>query len=270
MYAADTTHTVYLNLLPSIVNPKDLGTKDYEEYAQRFVDEVALPQISYDFYPIVDEGGKIHVRPQFYENLEVVRKVAQRNGIPFWAFVLSTAHDPYPLPTATHMRLEAFSALAYGAQCIQYFTYWTPIGTVWNFHNAPIAKDGRRTHVYYLIKDLNREIQNLAPVFLGAEAAGVWHTRSIPQGTIQLQTLPAPFTRVEADGQGVLVSHLVNGKRQYLMIVNRDIDNAQNVTIEHSRTVKRIMPDGTERKEKANGACTMPLAPGDYLLYRFE
>ena len=29
-------------------------------------------------------------------------------------------------------------------------------------------------------------------------------------------------------------------------------------------------PDGTERKEKANGACTMPLAPGDYLLYRFE
>ena len=270
VYAADTTHTVYLNLLPSIVNPKDLGTKDYEEYAQRFVDEVALPQISYDFYPIVDEGGKIHVRPQFYENLEVVRKVALRNGMPFWAFVLSTAHDPYPLPTATHMRLEAFSALAYGAQCIQYFTYWTPIGTVWNFHNAPIAKDGRRTHVYYLIKDLNREIQNLAPVFLGAEAAGVWHTGSIPQGTTQLQTLPAPFTRVEADGQGVLVSHLVNGKRQYLMIVNRDIDNAQNVTIEHSRTVKRIMPDGTERKEKTNGACTMPLAPGDYLLYRFE
>ena len=54
------------------------------------------------------------------------------------------------------------------------------------------------------------------------------------------------------------------------MIVNRDIDNAQNVTMEHSRTVKRIMPDGTERKEKANGARTMPLAPGDYLLYRFE
>ena len=75
---------------------------------------------------------------------------------------------------------------------------------------------------------------------------------------------------MEADGQGVLVSHLVNGKRQYLMIVNRDIDNAQNVTIEHSRTVKRIMPDGTERKEKTNGARTMPLAPGDYLLYRFE
>ena len=269
VYAADTTHTVYLNLLPSIVNPKDLGTKDYEEYAQRFVDEVALPQISYDFYPIVDEGGKIHVRPQFYENLEVVRKVAQRNGMPFWAFVLSTAHDPYPLPTATHMRLEAFSALAYGAQCIQYFTYWTPIGTVWNFHNAPIAKDGRRTHVYYLIKDLNREIQNLAFVFLGAEAVDVWHTGSyIPKGTTPLQTPPAPFTDIEVDGEGIVVSHLVNSGSHYLMIVNRDINRAQNVTIENSKAVKRIMPDGSQKREKS-GRRTLPLAPGGYLLYKF-
>ena len=269
VYSADTTHTVYLNLLPNIVNPKDLGTKDYEEYAQRFVDEVALPQISYDFYPIVDEGGKIHVRPQFYENLEVVRKVAQRNGMPFWAFVLSTAHDPYPLPTATHMRLEAFSALAYGAQCIQYFAYWTPIGTVWNFHNAPIAKDGRRTHVYYLIKDLNREIQNLAFVFLGAEAVDVWHTGSyIPKGTTPLQTPPAPFTDIKVDGEGIVVSHLVNSGSHYLMIVNRDINRAQNVTIENSKAVKRIMPDGSQKREKS-GRRTLPLAPGGYLLYKF-
>ena len=271
VYEADRNHTVYLNLLPSLVSAEALGTKDYEEYVQRFVDEVALPQISYDFYPIVEEGGKTYVRPSFYENLETVRNVAARNGMPFWAFVLSTAHDPYPTPTSVHMRLEALSALAYGAQCIQYFTYWTPEGTVWNFHNAPVAKDGRRTHVYYLVKELNNEIRNLTWVFLGAKAVNVGHTgKELPQGTGRPKQLPAPFSKIEADGQGLLISHLENGAKHFLMIVNRDIDNAQNVEIEKTGKVRKVLPDGTQRKIRAKDEQRLTLEPGGYVIYRFD
>ncbi|MGN0069814.1 MAG: beta-galactosidase [Prevotella sp.] len=271
VYAADPDHVVYLNLLPSIVPPADLGTQTYEEYVQRFVDEVNLPQISYDFYPVVEDNGKAVLRPQFFDNLENVRRVSLREGIPFWAFCLSTAHDPYPIPTDTHLRIEAFSALAYGAQCIQYFTYWTPLGTIWNFHNAPIDEKGRRTNVYYRVKALNQEIQRLAWVFLGAKATSVGHTgKELPMGTTPLGQLPEKFGRVEADGQGVLVSQLENGKRRFLMVVNRDIDHAQKVSIGLKKGVQRVLPDGTVEKYRQDQTVDIQLKPGDYALFRWK
>ena len=45
IYAADSTHILYLNLLPIIVSPAALATNDYEEYMQRFLDEVRLPML---------------------------------------------------------------------------------------------------------------------------------------------------------------------------------------------------------------------------------
>ncbi len=266
---ADREHLLYLNLLPSYVNPADLGTKDYEEYVQRFVDDINLNQLSYDNYPIIVHKGDTVLREDFYNNLEIVRKVARRNGQPFWAFALSTAHTPYPIPTAGHLRLETFSSLAYGSQCLQYFTYWTPLGTRWNFHNAPIDVDGSRTDVYYLIKDLNKEVQSLSWVFLGAEATDVSHTgEQIPNGTKKLESLPEPFTSIESDGPGLLVSRLVNGKNRFLMIVNRDLHETQSITVAHSKKLRRVLPDGKTVKVKA-GESGFTLAPGDYVLYRY-
>lgn len=266
---ADTTHILYLNLFPDYVDLDYLGTKTYEDYVQKFVDDVALPFISYDYYPVLEnkKGGPDYLRPTFYENMETVARVARRNGLPFWAFCLSTAHDPYPIPTATHLRAEAFAALAYGAQGLQYFTYWQPGTETWNFHHAPIDETGKRTDTYYLIKDLNKEIQALAPVFLGAEIDEVGHTGdAIPQGTTRFTTLPDGFSLTGTDGPGLLISRFHNGKNKYLMIVNRDIDHAQTITLSRPRGIKQINPDGTASKDSATSKIT--LAPAGYILYR--
>ena len=92
VYKTDDKHLIYLNLLPIFVSPAELGTKTYEEYVQRSVDELGLSQLSYDLYPIVQEQGKVVVRPQLYSNLEVARRVSRRSMQPFWAFVLSTSN----------------------------------------------------------------------------------------------------------------------------------------------------------------------------------
>ncbi len=270
VYAADSSHLVYLNLFPSIVPAEALGADSYEDYVQRFVSEVALPQISYDFYPIVEEDGRVCVRPQFYENLEVTRKVSRERGMPFWAFCLATAHMFYPVPSAAHLRFEAYSALAYGAQCIQYFTYATPGREVWDFHNAPIDSVGQRTDVYYKVQSLNRDIQSLAKVFLGADAVEVGHTGSvIPQGTRRLETLPEKFGSLECDGEGLLVSRLCNGSRSYVMLVNRSIDSAQNVDFTLEKPLRRIIPCGKAQRLRA-GAHKITLEPGDFALFRVE
>lgn len=270
IYAADKSHLMYLNLLPCMVAPQDLQAKDYEDYVQRFVNEVNITPISYDMYPVVMENGKAKLRPMFYENLEIVRKVSLRNDYPFWAFCLATAHDPYPIPSDTHLRIEAFSALAYGAQCIQYFTYWTPGTTVWNFHNAPIDENGKRTDVYYKVKNVNKEIQALAKVFLGAKATDVSHTGdSIPTGTKSLTQMPPKFQSIQSNGEGILVSQLVNGKNKYVMLVNRSIDDAQTVTFYLDQSVKRVMPFNGETKLNV-GKQTLTLSPGNYAIFRIK
>ncbi len=270
VYSADSSHLVYLNLFPSIVPAEALQADSYEDYVHRFVSEVALPQISYDFYPIVEDDGKIYARPQFYENLEVARKVSLERGMPFWAFCLATAHKPYPVPTEAHLRFEAYSALAYGAQCIQHFTYATPGREVWNFHNAPIDSIGQRTDVYYKVQSLNRDIQSLAKVFLGATAVDVGHTgKVIPQGTRRPESLPEKFGSLESDGEGLLVSRLCNGSRSYVMLVNRSIDYAQNVEFTLEKPLKRIVPCGKAQRLRA-GAHKITLKPGDFALFRVK
>lgn len=134
--SVDSLHPCYLNLLPSFVFTPD----DYKEHLRLFTGKVDLPQISFDFYPINDSDGEILLNPRWYENLELVRAECLRVGKPFWAFALSTAHTPYPIPTIDHLRLQMYSNLAYGAQLLQYFTYWNPGTETWNFHEAPIRR----------------------------------------------------------------------------------------------------------------------------------
>src|SRR5437868_3488260 len=81
-------------------------------------------------------------------------------------FALTVAHGPYPIPTIEQLRVQVFSDLAYGAQGIQYFTYWTSKSDTWNFHEAPIDVSGKRTAVYDRVKQMNAEIRALSPVFL--------------------------------------------------------------------------------------------------------
>lgn len=270
VYATDSTRLVYLNLFPRMVEPKALGTETYDDYLREFVKQIRLPMISYDMYPIHETGdGEARLLPMLFTNLESARRVSKEYSIPFWAFCLSTAHTPYPVPRPAHLEVEAFSALAYGAQCIQYFTYWQPVSKRWNFHHAPIDKYGKRTDVYYMVRDLNREIQALAPVFLGAEVIDVSHTGdSIPEDTHRLTILPQPFISLTSDGEGVLVSHLRNNSKQYLMIVNRDILNAQKVNLKiGSKSVRQIMPDGNAVKIKTTSPV---IEPGRYVLYTWE
>ena len=271
VYNIDNKHLIYLNLLPNFVSPAELGTKSYEEYMQRSVDELGLSQISYDLYPIVLEQEKVIVRPQLYSNLEIARWVSMRSEQPFWAFVLTTAHGPYPIPTAAHLRIEAFSALAYGAQCIQHFTYWTPPTDTWNFHSAPIDEYGKRTPVYELVKNLNREIQSLSWVFLGAKAIAVGHTGSKTlEGTTEWQDQPAPVKLCSSGNEGVLVSHLMNRKNHFMMFVNHDIHHSQTIEIEISGKVRQVDTQGKLQQPCTIGQQQVTLAPGGYLLYYWK
>ena len=264
--SVDKEHYCYLNLLPTYASLGALKTNSYREYVNLFIQEVNLPFVSFDHYPVI---GDSTLRGDFYENLEIISDESRKAGKPFWAFALATAHDPYPIATLASLRLQVYSNLAYGAQGIQYFTYWTPMGTIWNFNHAPITETFQRSEVYDRVREVNKEIKALSPVFLGAKLLSVTHTGEIPAGTKQLASLPAPFEEVSASGRGVLVSELENGANHYLVIVNRDLKHSQQVTVRCTGAVSRVLKDGSS-VPAARYTPTLAVDTGDALIYTWK
>ena len=125
--AVDNRKFCYLNLFPTggEEHLRFLGVQNYREYITRFNKEVPLPFLSFDHYPVLGDNV---LKAEWYENLEDFSDEARKIGKDFWAFALATKHGPYPVPTRASLRLQLYSNLVYGAQGLQYFTYWTPAG----------------------------------------------------------------------------------------------------------------------------------------------
>ena len=256
--AIDSGHIRYINLLPD--HNQETRGDAYYKYIKNAIEKMQLQMLSFDFYPITTKG----INKNWYYNLETNYRLAQKNDIDLWAFVLSTPHADYPTPTKASIRLQAFSDLAYGVQTIQYFTYWLPTSTDYDYHLAPIT-DGKRTASYYLVKEMNQEIHNLAGVFKGAKVISVNHIGKIPIGTIRLSKMPDGFININYKGSHALVSQLINDKKKYVIIQNCQLNKVDSVSIDVFDGMKRVLKDGSliniRNKFKTK------IQPGDILIF---
>jgi hypothetical protein len=265
----DPIHPCYVNLLPSFAELQQLGTVNYGQYVDKFINQVPVGMLSFDNYPIIGNTS-LSIRPEWYNNLEVFSAKAKAAKKPFWAFALTVAHSPYPVPTLAALRLQVYSNLAYGAQGIQYFTYWTlsdPGG--YDFHNAPISLDGKKTDVYEVLKTMNKEINALSGVFLGAKISSVTHTGlTIPNGTKRFSILPESVSELKTDGLGALVSIFKNGNYDYLMVVNRDFTQSMALHIKCKPGMRMVLKDGSS-VFCSTQIENIQVQPGDLALYRW-
>ena len=260
--AIDPHHPCYINLFPNYAPASALGTPTYRDYLARFTAEVPVPFVSFDHYPVTDAG----LRPEWYENLELVAAAARDARKPFWAFALAVAHRPYPIPTIEHLRLQSFSNLAYGAQALQVFTYWTPQPGVWDFHDAPIGLNRQRTAVYDRVRQTNAEVRGLSAVFLGASVRRVGHTGTPPQGT-QPYAAAHPVKSLITTGGGALVSLLEKGSRTFLAIVSRELRQPLDLKVdfESGPSVSETRKDGSIHPLR-DGTFAKRLEPGDIVV----
>lgn len=243
------TQIPFITLLPNYVDLDYLGTSSYKEYLRQYMLSLELPLLCFDNYPIVQEKGQTIVREDYFSNLEDAKSVVEEFKIPMWTFILTSSHFNYPVPTLPHLMFEAFTGLAYGSQGLAYYTYGCPP----SFHNieytqTPIDINGNKSEVWYLVRDLNGILSNLSPVFLGADVLNVYHTgKHIPIGTNKLKTkyLPRVIKSLNSQWTGVVVSHLRNRDKEYLLIVNKDIESQQKIKIGTRKTIARINEDGS-------------------------
>jgi hypothetical protein len=267
--AIDNEHPCYINLYGIQASAEQLQASSYRAYVQQFIQEIpSIPFISFDNYPITLENNALNVEKYWYNNLEIIADEATKAGKPFWAFALSTAHYGHPIPSLNDLRLQVYSDLAYGAQGIQYFTYWTPTDAP-GYHDGPVdAYTKQKTPTYYKVQEVNRDIIALSKVFLNAQVAWTAHTGTIPAGCVALDKTKLPNLIESLDitgGTGALVSMLEKGNDNFLVIVNHGINMSISVNVKGKKALKRIKKDGIA--VNAEGIKTWNLTPGDMLIY---
>ena len=273
--AIDNTHPCHINyggdygyaynVLPLVYVNDSAG---YNNAMRSFMKKIPVPMISFDHYPVYLDGitKQRKIRTEFYENLEFISSETKKAGKPFWAFANCLEHlsdKQYPTPTINDLRFEVYSNLAYGAQCIEYFTYWnTNFGKM-----APIDQNGVKTDTYYIVQTMNKEIKNLSKVFLNAKMVWVKHTGEIPWGCTELDksNLPAVFSSLEiTGGKGAYVSLMEKGDDNFLIVGNHDINESIAVKASGTRALRRIRKDGTIIKVDGTG---QTISPGDIVIY---
>ncbi|MBQ3289246.1 MAG: hypothetical protein IJH50_07550 [Kiritimatiellae bacterium] len=266
--AVDGRHVCYVNHIADA--SESMGVPDYDAYMERMLREFKPRLISADFYPCRladvtravpyrDISNEVYVCPTWYRQLEYLSGLARREHLPLALFACDVAHNVidyvYPVPTVATLRLQMYSNLAYGARMLQYFTYWNPSSmTPLKFHESIIREDGTRSPVYDRVRQVNRELQARAPVFMNSELVSVEHTGAeIPVGTRRLAKLPLYVKSLTTPDGGAVVAQFSGSKFDALVVVNRSPVREMQLNIALDSSVVRILEDGSSVSAAAYG-----------------
>jgi hypothetical protein len=257
----------HLNIFPNYAEQSQLGTPTYREHVERFVSIVRPQVLCFDNYSVMANGT---IRPNYFENLAMIRDCAVKHELMAWIFILSGQFHDLADPSEGQMRFQAFTSLAYGMKGILYFTYW-PYPPLTKSTVVDLA--GKPTRLYPIIKRLNGDILAIGPTLLSLTSTGTYHTGPIPYGCTRLP-LDAPL---QLPDEKPLVIGFFDGpnKTQYALIANADPLKAVDFTIAVHPEVKRLFAmsfkDGTASPVALQaGRAAYHLDAGDGRLLRVE
>ena len=155
---------VYLNLYPNYASVAEntagqvnsqLGTATYQEYIDRYVENVKTDYICLDNYEFAAGTAKL------YDNLRIVADACRRSGRDFWMVLQVNSSNPDKWLSADMLRHQAFSSMAHGAVSLNW-ACWT---AGW-WHNEVLDKEGNKTEQYEKLKTVNGEIRRLESLYM--------------------------------------------------------------------------------------------------------
>ena len=244
-----------------------MKSASYVDYISKYLDSVPTDFISFDNYPLMNNK----IDPGWYGNLELIRNMSILSKKKFWAFANATVFGPYRQPTVSSLKLQMYSNLLYGAQGLQYFTYWTLDDANWKlnkFAHAIVDSKGNPTVTYDLVKKTNEDIQKYASVFLDSNVDSVFHTSiQQPSDTKKLATVPQNFSYFRMSKPG-LVSYLTKGTKKHVAVLNKDIFQNARLEVEARKGMKYIDSKG-EEIALSTARKVFLIAPGDIIVFTY-
>ena len=267
----------YINLFPTYASTigadrdSQLKTHTYEEYLERYVQEVKPMFLSYDNYMV--EYSEDMILPDradiYWNNLLEVRRVAMKYHLPWWNIVSSLAILPESTPpTPARLAFQAYTSLAAGASGLGWFLYYPCCG----FEFAPVDRHWNRTIVWGYLREVNQQIRTLGTYLNRFRSSDVWFSTptvrpNLPENPkTLLSDLKVSFTEQGPKDHPpcVMVGQFEakEGDECVVMFVNLDFANAVKVEpafLEGEVTLRSISPeDGTVQKMPSHGWRILP------------
>ena len=271
----------WVNHLPTYMRPPGEEAEEegwlhqYEKFIKLYIDMVKPKFFTYDHYCLTGSNWRgCFQTGDYFANLAIVRNLAQEAEIEFGVFVSVTAFLGVPSASESQLRWQAFTTLAYGSKALGWFTYMTEMEySNMNWRDAVINRDGSRTRHYTMLKQLNGEILNWGPTLLGLTSTGAYHTEPLP-----LRTHPVSESkrvRSVTGGEAVIGEFEDKDQRRYLMVVNRDYNNAVSLLVKLRQGEGRVYELSKETGARheatdyspATGELNVQLAAGDARLF---
>ena len=228
---------VYINLIGCRSDKYTGPCESIGEYLDT-IQTLFHPEIwSFDYYPISIDNGKIKVQyNQFFKSLKAFHDKSRQTGKPFWSFCETVEYKrpeiDRPAATVPFLRFEAFSALAFGAKGIVYWSYELTKSKKGQFLSALIDSTGMKSPAWWHAQEVNREISAFSDIFIHADINKIY----IPNKGLlskQLNTLFSepinPLLDLKSDGKGLLVSDFSSNGSNYILIINLDVENTQTI-----------------------------------------
>jgi hypothetical protein len=215
----------------------------YDGYLNSFVDTCHPTILSYDNYPLGQDGSFSY---GYWANMAQVRSAGLRYKLPFWTIFLSVAHLTYAEPNPETLRLEAYGALAYGARGLCYYKFISrelPIldsPDLGDWRGAPLDQFGEKTETWNWVRNMNKQIQHLAQTLLKLRSDRVYHVGEVPEQNraIGSDSLVKGLTAGDAFVIGDF-THEEDGSR-WVMIVNKHLKNSVPCRPEFSVATDRV------------------------------
>jgi hypothetical protein len=173
----------YINLYPNYANtapsgidpelqkvPSQLGTTNYKEYIDKYVELVGTDYICFDSYPFTGPFAS------YLENLDIVGAACRSSGRDMWVIIQTGAWKADAILGAYQIRWQAYLCLAYGTKIIMHASYspgW------WDESTSCVNKAGEKNVTYGYVQAVNAELHALSDIFMQYGNIGVY-----PCGTI--------------------------------------------------------------------------------------
>jgi hypothetical protein len=232
----------YINLFPDYAtigapDKSQLGTSNYTEYLERFVNEVKPQMLSYDNYmvQISRDLKEPKLAASYYRNLLEVRRVALKYNLPYLNIVSANQIRPFTtIPSPANLAFQAYTTLAAGYRGVSWYTYYEG-----GYHYGPIDSIGRRSLTWEYLRIINRQVTALAPVMSRLRSTGVFFTQPAP--VMDLPLLPGEIVESLTSSEPMMIGEFKNLPGEiYAMIVNLSLERSAKFMLKTKNQNQRI------------------------------
>lgn len=214
----------------------------YGIYIEAFQDNIQPSFWPFFSFPIKNDAENFP-GGNFYRELEIFAMMARYTNSPMWPYLkcqqMASLGNNLPAGTDARLHSAAFSAMAYGAQGLVWWTYRPTKSSTGKDFNGLVDGNGNKTLLWNIVKKINTRISALNFIFAGSIPVECRHTGSTYYaGTCLLKGAIGPVVSLLTGSAGVLVSHLSNGNDNYIVVVNHPGAPLQKLTIGFSSLYK--------------------------------